>query len=213
MKTFPDLKIELELWKKNTCVIGIDEVGRGSFAGPLVVCAVALKPLIKAADIQNLLSLGINDSKLINYKRRKLISKAIQEYILYSTVEYISVDVINEIGVGKANKLGFINAAKTVSKQSDKKDLFYLTDAFKIGTIDASLQKNIIHGDQISISIAVASIIAKVSRDEYMEKLSQQFPSFGFEKHKGYGTLTHRESLKKYGSSPHHRTAFIQNYI
>lgn len=211
MKSFPHLKFEQELWEKDFLVCGIDEVGRGSFAGPLVVGAVILKPITHKFDLKELLSLGINDSKLLSSGKRALVLKLVQEYVLSSYHQYISVEKINEKGIGEANKLGFQMIAEAVSQETH--DPFFLTDAFTIPGVSSNKQKNIIRGDATSISIALASIVAKEERDRYMRELALTNPSYGFEKHKGYGTKLHRTNIKEYGPSPHHRTEFIKNYI
>lgn len=211
MKSFPHLQFEQELWEQDFLVCGIDEVGRGSFAGPLVIGGVILKPVTHKFDIKELLSLGINDSKLLSSNKRALILKLAQEYILYSCYQYISVELINEKGIGEANKRGFQTISELVSQKT--KDVFFLTDAFTIPGVSSSKQKNIIRGDATSISIALASIVAKEERDRYMKELALTFPSYGFEKHKGYGTKFHRTSLKEYGPCAHHRNEFIKNYI
>lgn len=213
MKTKPHLKFEQELWNQGYTVCGIDEVGRGSFAGPLVVGAVVLKPVVSQNDSDWLLSLGINDSKLLSNARRELIYKVAQDLILFSYIQYIPVEIINEKGIGFANKLGFEKAAKETTNACNGKNIFFLTDAFKIPEIAQEKQKNIIQGDATSITIALASILAKVERDHLMEKLGVEFPSYGFEKHKGYGTRLHRDQIKTYGPCEHHRTDFIQDYI
>lgn len=211
MKIRPGLKFESKLWKKNFLVCGIDEVGRGAFAGPLTIGGVILKPIDHSdhSAIRTILSLGINDSKLVSPRKRKLIAESVQQYILYQSIQYISVKKINAIGVGRANKLGFQMIANDLNNKVGNKDIFFLTDAFTIPNVEIRQQKNIIHGDQISISIAVASILAKVSRDTYMMGLGEKFPNYGLDRNKGYGTPFHRESIKKYGSCPHHRVAFI----
>lgn len=215
MKTRPHLKFEQELWRDNYLVCGIDEVGRGSFAGPLVVGAVILKPITHKFDLKELLSLGINDSKLLSPRKRSLILKCAQEYVLRSLYQYISVDIINEKGIGEANNMGFEQVAQAILFQGRtlEKNIFFLTDAFTIPGIDTTRQKNIIRGDATSISIALASIIAKVERDSYMEKLSLDFPFYNFAKHKGYGTKYHRAMIKEHGPCVQHRTDFIKNYI
>lgn len=211
--TKPSLKFEHALWEKNFLVCGIDEVGRGSFAGPLVAAGVILKPNLSKKEITNLLSFGINDSKLVKTAKRKEVIKCVQEYILFSTIQHISVSIINAQGVGFANKLAFSEVAKSMNHELRTENIFFLTDCFPILEVESSSQNNIIRGDQISISIALASILAKVERDTYMEKLSSDFPDYGFHLHKGYGTKLHREKLQIYGSSLHHRSKFIARYI
>lgn len=216
MKTLPHLNFENDIWKENALAAGIDEVGRGSFAGPLVAAGVILKPITDSSTLKFLFSFGINDSKLISKGKRKMINKSIHEFILFFTVQHISADIINEKGIGFANKLAFQRVADNLISNVQRlktKDLIFLTDAFKIPEVITTSQKNIIHGDATSISIALASILAKVERDAYMENLSLEFPDYGFEKHKGYGTPYHRKKLKEYGACPHHRTEFVKNYI
>ena len=201
------------MWNTDTLACGIDEVGRGCFAGPLVASGVILKPIKDKSLQKYILSFGINDSKLLSAKKRKLLKEITAEFILYSEVHYVPVSEINMFGIGDANKNAFLNVSlKILDKTKDQK-LVFLTDAFKIPEIPISIQKNIIRGDKTSISIALASILAKVERDTFMENLSLDFPDYGFEKHKGYGTKLHREFLKTKGASIHHRTEFIKNYI
>lgn len=212
-KTFPDLKHELSLWEKGLFTCGMDEVGRGAFAGPLVVGAVILKPVEVKKDLKWLLSFGVNDSKKVTVKQRKLIKELLQEYILFSTIQYISVNLINDVGIGNANKIAFSNAASAVNRELKTENIFFLTDAFEIPDVSVERQENIIRGDSTVFSIAAASILAKVHRDEYMEKLGIEFPEYGFAKHKGYGTTLHRKNIKEYGSSPHHRIEFIKKWV
>ncbi len=213
MKTLPTLKLEIELWKKGYAVVGIDEVGRGSFAGPLVVGAVIFSPTTSEKRIAKLQSLGINDSKKLSPKKRELLTKVIQGECLSHQIEYVSNDIIDDIGIGNALKIGFKHIAKQVLLKLPKTKLFFLTDAYKIPEVNNSLQLNIIRGDSISLSIAAASIVAKVDRDNFMIEQARFYPDYGFEKHKGYGTLFHRNKLKEYGKCPIHRTDFIKNHI
>lgn len=174
-----------------------------------MVGAVVLKPIRGIA--KELIELGIQDSKLLSPKRRKEISEASQKFILYKAIQFIPVDLINNKSMGYANKLGFQLAAQEILKND--RNVFFLTDAFKIPEVESNLQKNIIRGDSTSISIALASILAKLERDAYMKQLSAEFPDYGFERHKGYGTAMHRSMIKKYGVCPHHRTDFVKHYI
>lgn len=211
-KNLPTLNIEKDLWNKGFIVVGIDEVGRGSFAGPLVVGGVILKPNLNILQLEKLQNLGINDSKKLTPNKRKLLNKSAQEFLFYSDLQYISVEKINEIGIGKATTLGFEEVARKVFGKVGNNKVFFLTDAFSIPSVSKSMQLNIIGGDSTSISIAAASIVAKVDRDNHMVKLSEQYPEYGFEKHKGYGTLEHRNKLKLHGPSPIHRPDFCKKY-
>lgn len=207
----PHLNFEQKKWKEQKLVCGIDEVGRGSFAGPLVAAGVILKPNLSQKHITRLLSLGINDSKLLSTAKRKEVIKSVQEFMLGLSIQFISVDLINEKGIGFANKIAFKKVAHELL--STHPNLHFLTDCFPIPEISNDNQTNIIRGDQTSISIALASIIAKVQRDTYMENLSAEFPEYGFEKHKGYGTKLHREIIQNRGLSSAHRTDFCRNYL
>lgn len=213
MKNFPNLDLEIDLWNRGFLAAGIDEVGRGSFAGPLVVGAVVLKPIEGKSDLKKLFSLGIKDSKLVSIKNRELIYNLAQEFILFSSIQYISVDIINTKTLGFANKKGFELAARDVNKKLKIENIFFLTDYFRIPGIENARQKNIVRGDSISLSIALASILAKVERDRFMSKVAKEYKSYSFEKNKGYGTFFHRSSLKQYGPSPIHRTEFVRNWI
>lgn len=211
-KNLPTLKIEKDLWSKGFIVVGIDEVGRGCFAGPLVVGGVILKPDLNIIRLEKLQNLGINDSKKLASNKRELLNKSSQEFIFYSDLQYISVEIINEIGIGKATTLGFEKIAKKVFEKVGSNKVFFITDAFSIPSVSKSKQLNIIGGDSTSISIAAASIISKVHRDNYMVELAKQYPQYGFEKNKGYGTLFHRQKIKLYGLSPIHRPDFCKKY-
>ncbi|MBI2031083.1 MAG: ribonuclease HII [Candidatus Levybacteria bacterium] len=210
----PTFKEEQKLWKKNcSFVIGVDEVGRGAFAGPVVAGAVIFK---KGAYFKTGVLSEINDSKLLNSKKREVISKEITKQSLLHTTSVINLSVINKFGIGKATQMAIRKAIKLILWQimeinKGKPPIFVLADGFHvryIRGIGLVNQKAIIKGDQKSISIAAASIIAKVYRDKLMRKLNKKYPGYGFSKNKGYGTKKHREALKKYGLSKIHRKSF-----
>ncbi len=212
----PTLNHEIELWRKGFTVIGIDEVGRGAFAGPLVVGGVVFQPTASEKRIANLLAYGINDSKKLLPHTRKLLSKIIQSECLAFHISKIEVAQINRIGIGKATLCAMRDVVKHLREKLNTSNFFCLVDGFYIKNLKGvglKNQKGIIGGDGISLSIAAASIIAKVYRDEHMEKLSDKHPEYLFAKNKGYGTVDHRAALKKYGSTRLHRTDFIENYI
>ncbi len=194
----PTLDYETELWNKGyQFVAGLDEVGRGCFAGPVVVATVVIDQECKLPE-------GIRDSKLLSPEKRKLLAPVIKECVSEWAIGVVDVPVINNFGIGKATQIAFYNAIKSLKQLPD----FILIDAFFIDNIDRNIQKPVVHGDGLCLSIAAASIIAKVYRDELMEKLSDQYPEYNFAKHKGYGTKEHQEAIKKYGLSPLHRTSF-----
>lgn len=209
MKIFPDFTYEKELWDQQHTVIGIDEVGRGAFAGPVGVGGVVFRPNLTSDELDSLLSLGINDSKKLTAKKRQELSLKIKKLAYAYHIALIPVEVINEIGVGKATFLGMAEVAKKLS--SKVTNPYLLIDAFEIPGF--TNQKGIIRGDCLSISIAAASIIAKVERDMLMDKLGASFPKYGFAKHKGYGTLFHRQALQEFGSCMHHRNDFVRHYV
>ncbi len=181
-------------------IAGMDEVGRGPLAGP-VVCACVIMPLEKDKRIE-----GVDDSKkLISKKRDELFDKIVNTAIAYKIVE-ISPAVIDEINILNATKLGM---KKAVEELSIKPDVL-LIDAVKID-IDIK-QENIIKGDEKSYSIAAASIIAKVYRDRLMNDFAVKYPQFSFEKNKGYGTAFHIKTLKDLGECEIHRQSFIKNF-
>ncbi len=195
--TQPSFKEEQLLWSQGFLhVAGVDEVGRGAFAGPIVAASVILPPNF---EIKN-----INDSKKLTPKQREELNEYIQANAICVSIEEVSVNVINELGIGKANQLAFINSLKKLKEKFN----FALVDGFLIKDLDLKLQRAIIKGDSISVSIAAASIVAKVYRDKLMQKLHLDFPEYNFLENKGYGTKYHREALKKYGLSKLHRTSF-----
>lgn len=217
---FPDFKFETPLWDRGYSVIGIDEVGRGAFAGPVGVGGVMFPNKLNSKEKEHLISLGINDSKKLSPKKRIELSEVLKQLCIYEIV-LIDVPTINEIGIGKATFLGMRRVAESLSSRITGSrvkpgmtggGVCILVDGFEIPDLQ-TLQKGIVRGDSLSISIAAASILAKVERDRLMEELSLKTFFYGFEKNKGYGTLFHRNAIKEFGSTPHHRTDFIQSYI
>lgn len=196
--TRPTFDEELAIWNKGyQYIAGIDEVGRGCFAGPVVTAAVILPKTLSCAD-------EVNDSKLLTAKKRKKLSDIIKKEALAYSIAEISVDVINKIGIGKATQKAFRQAVSTLTIKPE----FILIDAFYIQHIARKKQKPIIHGDGISVSIASASIIAKVYRDELMQQLHTHYKDYDFFTNKGYGTKKHQAAIKKYGLCDLHRKSF-----
>lgn len=196
---------ELNLYKSFDIIFGMDEVGRGSFAGPLVASCVYFEKEHKWFK-------EINDSKLLTAKKRNELAKLILENSLYF-IEEIGVDVINKIGIGKANKLIFEHLITKIKNKFKDKNIYFLIDGnnldFKFQNIEF-----IISGDSKHVSIAAASIIAKVHRDNLMTKLDTKYPGYYFLENKGYGTKMHRDALKKIGLSSIHRTSFnLDKYL
>ncbi len=200
----PTLDIEKSFWNKGySYVCGLDEVGRGSFAGPVVVGAVIFP---KNSQIPQ----GIADSKLLKPRQREKLATQIKECSICWSIGEISVSSINKVGIGKATQMAFRKAVKTLSIKAD----FVLIDAFYIKHLNRKRQKAVKMGDTICASISAASIIAKVYRDKLMKKLSKKYPKYGFAKHKGYGTKFHQEAIKKYGLTRIHRRSFnLQKFL
>lgn len=195
---FADFSIETALWNQGiNMVCGIDEVGRGCFAGPLVAGAVIFSAT--SSPIK-----GIADSKLLTAKKRKILSGEIKEKALGFGIGEVPVKVIDKRGIMRSTQYAFYLAIQNLKRTCD----FFLIDAFPLQFISLSKQRAVASGDKISASIAAASIIAKVYRDELMEKLHIDFPEYGFDKHKGYGTSFHRKMIKKFGLSDLHRKSF-----
>ena len=212
MKTHNLTLFEKELWSKgDNYVAGIDEVGRGCLAGPMVVCATILNKN-HISDMENLpdehnLYAEIKDSKLLTpNKRRNIRDFVINEVISYSIIEVPHFKIDSD-GLTRCTKEAFYLAVKKLKV----KPHHILTDVYEIPGIATQSQTNLIRGDNKSISIAAASIIAKVYRDELMVKLheeSDKYKMYRFDKHKGYGTALHREMVKKHGRSDIHRKSF-----
>lgn len=200
----PTLQFEKQLWNSGYLMVcGIDEVGRGSFAGPVVAGAVIFSK-------DSILPEGIADSKLLNSKERERLEKEIKKVALFYAIVDISVGMINKFGIGKATQMAFRKVIKNLKKKPD----FVLIDAFYIKHFNRKNQKPIKDGDKICTSVAAASILAKVYRDKIMRKIHKTYPNYGFSKHKGYGTKMHQEAIKKYGLSRIHRTSFnLQKFL
>lgn len=179
----------------NALIAGLDEVGRGPIAGPVVAAAVILPD-----DTKSLFE--VNDSKLMNHHKRTILADLIKkEAKAYSIVE-ISPEEIDRLNIYEASRLAMAKAAEQLSPAPD----YLLIDAMKI--YSSIPQQSIVKGDQKSLSIAAASIIAKVYRDELMIKYAETYPEFGFERHMGYPTKDHLNALEIYGSTPIHRQSF-----
>src|SRR4030043_716106 len=176
-------------------VAGVDEVGRGSLAGPLVAAAVIL-------DKKKLIIEEINDSKKLPSYKRKFIFKKIKKSCLCWSIVKISSDEIDTLTITKANALAF---KKAIGALKIKPDII-LADYI---SMDLGVEYlPIVNGDSLSISVAAASIIAKVIRDRIMLKFSRDYPEYGFEKNKGYGTRKHLKSLQIYGPTNIHRVSY-----
>lgn len=192
-------EIEQELWDAGCeFIAGVDEVGRGPLAGPVVSAAVVLK---KGQIIE-----GVTDSKKISEaKREKLIDKILEEAVAYS-ISFVDEKIIDDINIRNATFKAMNEAVNSLSVKPD----FVLIDGNAINGMSLP-HKCIVKGDLNCNCIAAASIVAKVTRDRYMVKLAETYPQYDFEKHKGYGTKLHYEKIKEFGISDIHRKTFLKN--
>ena len=201
---YPNLKEEKKLWKKGyKVVVGLDEAGRGPLAGPVVAAAVSIIPNYKFQIPK------LKDSKKLTQKKREEFFKIITKTPnIKWGIGKVSEKVIDKINIFEATKLAMKRAIKSLERKLKRKANFLILDGnFKI---DLKIpQKSIIRGDEKVLSCAMASIIAKVTRDRIMEKYAKKFPEYGFEKHKGYGTKFHLKMLRKYGPCKIHRRSFF----
>ena len=181
-------------------ICGIDEVGRGPFAGPVMAGAVILP---KDCEI-----LYLNDSKKLSAKRREELYEEICEKAVSWAVARVEPERIDEINILQAT---YEAMREAVSKLSVRPDII-LVDAVHIPEVDIP-QDSIVKGDAKSVSIAAASVLAKVTRDNIMTEYAKEYPGYGFEKNMGYGTAEHRNALAVMGPTPIHRRSFIHNYV
>ena len=184
-----------------TLIAGVDEVGRGPLAGP-VVCAAVIMPLDEESII-----VGVDDSKKLSAKKREQLAEEIKKSALAYTIVEVSEKDIDEINILEATKLGMKRAIETLEKQPD----VVLTDGNMTINI-AHKQHSVIHGDALSYSIGAASIIAKVYRDNLMVEYAKLYPHYAFEKNMGYGTAAHIQGIKEHGLCPIHRRTFTKKF-
>ncbi len=176
-------------------IAGVDEVGVGCLAGPVVAAAVILP---SSCQIE-----GVTDSKQLSAKKRKELSEEIFRVAIAYAIAFASVEEVDDINILQASRLAMKRALESLKQKPD----FVLIDGRNPVSINIA-QATIIKGDALSLSIGAASIIAKVYRDEWMERLDSEYPGYLFAKHKGYGTVEHRQALQKLGRSQIHRKSF-----
>ena len=192
------LEFEKEaLAKGYKSVCGVDEAGRGPLAGPVCAAAVILP--------EGVIIDGLNDSKKLSEKKRESLFDVIREQALSYSIAYATVDEIEEINILNATMLAMRRAIDGLEIKAD----YAMIDGNKIPPLDIDAEC-IVKGDAKSMSIACASILAKVSRDRLLYKYAEEYPMYGFDKHKGYGTKVHREAILKYGPCPYHRKSFLK---
>ena len=192
------IEYEKPLWARNLAVAGIDEVGRGPLAGPVVTACVIVPP--------DRLVPGVNDSKKVAEKKREILFERLMEAASYARTGWRTPRVIDEVNILNATKQAMEEAA------AGAVGAHFLIDAVT-GLSLPGESTAIIHGDAVSFMIAAASIVAKVTRDRYMVELDAKYPQYGFARNKGYGTAEHIAALKKYGPCPEHRRSFIRGIL
>lgn len=181
-------------------ICGVDEAGRGPLAGPVCAAAVILKP--------NLIIEGVNDSKKLSEKKREALFDAIKKEALAYSIAFSTVEEIEKMNILNATMLAMKRAVEGLSVKAD----YALIDGNRLPPLDINCEY-VIKGDAKSMSIAAASILAKVSRDRLCYEYAEKYPEYGFDKHKGYGTKLHTEALKKYGPCEIHRMSFLTKIL
>jgi len=195
-QTKPNFKFERELKSQgHFLVAGVDEAGRGAWAGPVVAAAVVLPFLNR--------SYGINDSKLLSPLKREQVLLKVYQHAVDIGIGVVENYELDEMGVGQATYLAMRRAVANLSV----KPTFVLVDGFKVG-FSGTPSMGIIDGDQKSVSIAAASIVAKVARDRMMAEIDEITPGYGWAVNKGYGTAIHQIRLRELGISQWHRKSF-----
>jgi ribonuclease HII len=199
-KTVPDLRCEFSLWQSGLSLIaGLDEAGRGAWAGPVAAGAVILSP---ASDLVERLK-GVRDSKQMTARQRASSAERIRAVALAWGVGFASAAEIDQIGIVAATRLAMKRALDSLEIAPEH----LLIDALRLPAVDLP-QTALIKGDCRVLSIAAASVLAKTERDRWMENLDRQQPGYGFARHKGYGTAAHRAALEVLGPCSQHRHTF-----
>ena len=196
---------QLNLWEIENSIFdsgiqvicGVDEAGRGPLAGPVCAAAVILPANIEIP--------GLNDSKKLSDKRRRELYPVIMEQAIAYGIGFADHKEIDEINILQATFLAMERAIHSLNV----KPQLALVDGNRSKDFGIPV-KTVVHGDSLSASIAAASVLAKVTRDDLMLKLAEEYPQYGFEVHKGYGTKAHYEALEKYGPCPIHRMTFLK---
>jgi ribonuclease HII len=200
LKKQRDMLVEMTTYERDLytkgydLIAGVDEVGRGPLAGPVVAAAVILP--------QNFDVVGVNDSKQLSEEKREALFDLVQEHAISIGIGMIPSHQVDEVNIYQATKLAMKKAILQLSTRPE----YLLIDAMKV---DLEIpQLSIIKGDEKSVSIAASSIVAKVIRDRYMKRLGKEYPNYGFQNHMGYGTKQHLEAISTYGITREHRLTF-----
>ncbi|NMB34039.1 MAG: ribonuclease HII [Clostridium sp.] len=184
----------------NNLIAGIDEAGRGPLAGPVVAAAVILP--------RGIFIEGLNDSKKLSPQKRERIYDIIADKAVSIGIGVVDVDIIDKINILNATKMAMLQAVEALDTTPE----ILFIDSEKLDNIELP-QKSLIKGDAKSVSIAAASVVAKVTRDKMIGRMDQVYPLYGFAKHKGYGTKEHIEAIRKHGICPIHRMTFTKKII
>ena len=180
-------------------ICGVDEAGRGPLAGPVYAAAVILPEHLEIP--------GLDDSKKLTDKRRRELMPIIQQQAIAYGIGFATEQEIDEMNILQATFLAMERAIKQLEGKAD----FALIDGNREKDFGLPVM-TVVKGDSRSANIAAASVLAKVSRDDYMEKMAEQYPQYGFEVHKGYGTKAHYDALRAHGHCPLHRVTFLKKF-
>ncbi len=195
----PDFEIEFSAQSQGfTAICGVDEAGRGPLAGPVCAAAVILDP---SKPIE-----GINDSKKLSEKKREALYDVIKEKALAYGIAFASVEEIEEHNILNATYLAMLRAIENLNIKAD----YALIDGNRVPKGISIECETVVKGDAKSMSIAAASILAKVTRDRLLYEYDEKYPEYGFAKHKGYGTAEHMDAIRKYGMTEVHRPSFLK---
>ncbi len=196
----PDLAFEMELWQAgHTAIAGVDEAGRGALAGPVAAAVVILPPEIEAMKVLR----GVRDSKQMTPEQRESARDKIMRFSRCWGVGFASSAEIDQLGILPATRLAVNRALASLCVVPTH----ILLDYLQIPELSTP-QTSLVKGDCRSLSIAAASVLAKTSRDALLRKLEHVYPGYGFARHKGYGTLAHRDAILRLGPCPEHRLSF-----
>jgi ribonuclease HII len=197
----PTLKIENDLYQQGFWpAAGLDEVGRGAWAGP-VVAAIVILPTPSVSLLDSLH--GVRDSKLMSANQREHWAEVISKTAIETSIGVVSSEQVDAIGILPATRLAMTRSLENLSQ----KPVHLIIDYLELPEVDIP-QTSIAHGDSLVLSIAAASVIAKVARDQMMIRIDREYPGYAFAKNKGYGTREHRAALRKCGICPYHRCSY-----
>ncbi len=199
---YPTLELEEKLWEKGyKYIIGLDEAGRGPWAGPLGIAGILITSPKQRVE-------KVRDSKTLSQKQKdELYEKVINKSEAFCT-RLITPQIIDKVGIAEAVRIGMQDVVSEIEKQIGKRSDFLIIDGSNVREVGRYAQKRINKGDALHYSIAAASILAKLGRDKVMFKAHNKFPEYGFDSHVGYGTKQHKEALEKFGPCSMHRKSY-----